>query len=39
MYLTGVAKKCLGEDSGVCGPDYFTYKGAKLWDIDGRIGN
>lgn len=39
MYLTGVAKKCLGKDNGVCGPDYFTYKGAKLWDIDGRIGN
>lgn len=36
MYLTGVAKKCLGKDSGVCGPDYFTYKGAKLWDIEGR---
>ena len=36
MYLTGVAKKCLGKESGVCGPDYFTYKGAKLWDVDGR---
>jgi transcriptional regulator with XRE-family HTH domain len=35
MYLTGVAKKCLGKDK-VCGPDYFTYKNAKLWDIDGR---
>ncbi len=39
MYLTSIAKKCLGKDSGVCGPDYFTYKGTKLWDIDGRIGN
>ena len=39
MYLTGVAKKCLGKDSGVCGPHYFTYKGAKLWDIEGRTGN
>ena len=39
MYLTSVAKKCLGKDSGVCGPEYFTYKGAKLWDINGRIDN
>lgn len=38
-YLTSVAKKCLGKDTGVCGPDYFTYKGAKLWDVEGRIGN
>ncbi len=36
MYLTSVAKKCLGKETGVCGPDYFTYMGAKLWDIDGR---
>ncbi len=36
MYLTGVAKKCLGKETGVCGPDYFTYKGAKLWDVEGR---
>ena len=36
MYLTGVAKKCLGKDTGVCGPDYFTYKNAKLWDVEGR---
>lgn len=39
MYLTGVAKKCLGKDSGVCGPDYFTYMGTKLWDIEGRTNN
>lgn len=39
MYLTSVAKKCLGKDNGVCGPDYFTYKGAKLWDIEGRTDN
>lgn len=37
MYLTGVAKKCLGKATGVCGPDYFIYKGTKLWDIEGRI--
>ncbi|MBQ3200982.1 MAG: GIY-YIG nuclease family protein [Clostridia bacterium] len=37
MYLTGVAKKRLGKATGVCGPDYFMYKGAKLWDIEGRI--
>ena len=36
MYLTGVAKKCLGKATGVCGPDYFTYKNAKLWDVEGR---
>ena len=36
MYLTSVAKKCLGKDRGVCGPHYFTYLGTKLWDIEGR---
>lgn len=36
MYLTGVAKRVLGKENGVCGPKYFTYMGAKLWDIDGR---
>ena len=36
-YLTSVAKKCLGKANGVCGPDYFMYKGTKLWDIDERI--
>ncbi len=29
MYLTGVAKQLLGKDNGVCGPNYFTYMGAK----------
>ena len=36
MYLTGVAKKLLGKENGVKGPYYFTYKGAKLWDIESR---
>ena len=36
MYLTGVAKELLGKTTGVCGPDYFTYMGTKLWDIEGR---
>ena len=36
MYLTGVAKIILGKENGVCGPRYFTYKGAKLWDIESR---
>lgn len=36
MYLTGVAKKCLEKNTGVCGPDYFTYMGTKLWDVEGR---
>ena len=36
MYLTGVAKKILGKENGICGPRYFTYKGAKLWDIENR---
>ena len=36
MYLTGVAKKLLGKERGVCGPDYFTYLGAKLWEVDNR---
>jgi len=36
MYITGAAKKILGKETGVCGPDYFTYLGAKLWDVEGR---
>ena len=36
MSLTGVAKKLLGKETGVCGPKYFTYKSAKLWDIENR---
>lgn len=39
MYLTGVAKQLLGRDKGVCGPSYFTYMGAKLWDFEGRKDN
>ena len=37
LYLTGLAKRLLGKERGVCGPDYFLYKGANLWDIEGRI--
>ena len=37
MYLTGLAKKLLGtERRGVCGPDYFTYMGTKLWEVESR---
>ena len=36
MYLTSVAKMVLGKTSGVAGPRYFKYKGAMLWDIEGR---
>jgi len=35
-YLTSIAKKLLGKENGVCGPRYFTYQGALLWDIDER---
>ncbi|MBQ8283893.1 MAG: GIY-YIG nuclease family protein [Clostridia bacterium] len=37
MYLTGLARKLLNtENRGICGPHYFRYKGAKLWDINNR---
>ena len=37
MYLTGLARTLLGTDRrGVCGPDYFTYKNANLWQIEER---
>ena len=36
MYLTSVAKTILGKTTGVAGPRYFRYKGAKLWDIESR---
>ena len=35
-YLTSVAKKIMGKENGVCGPHYFRYKSANLWDIDSR---
>ncbi|MBQ7913407.1 MAG: GIY-YIG nuclease family protein [Clostridia bacterium] len=37
MSLTGVAKQLLGKQRGVCGPHFFTYKKAKLWDIENRV--
>lgn len=36
MSLTGVAKIITGKTSGIAGPRYFKYKGAWLWDIEGR---
>ena len=36
MSLTGLAKKLMGKETGLCGPRYFRYKGAKLWDIENR---
>ena len=39
MYMTTLAKLLTGKDkqsTGVCGPKYFRYKGAPLWDIAGR---
>ena len=35
-YLTSIAKELFGKQNGICGPDYFRYKGAKLWDIESR---
>ena len=35
-YLTSVAKKIMSKENGVCGPHYFRYKSANLWDIDSR---
>lgn len=37
MYLTGVVKKITGTTSAVAGPRYFKYKGADLWNINGRV--
>ena len=36
MFLTSVAKKITGKQSGIAGPRYFKYKGTELWDIEGR---
>lgn len=36
MSLTGAAKTVLGKTTGIAWPRYFKYKGAWLWDIDGR---
>lgn len=36
MYMTTLAKLITGKTNGVCGPRYFKYKGALLWDIEGR---
>lgn len=36
MFLSGVAKKIMGKQSGIAGPRYFKYKGTELWDIEGR---
>jgi len=38
MFLTGVVKQITGKKTGICGPRYFRYKGADLWDIDNREG-
>lgn len=36
MYLTGLASKVMGKKA-FAGPQYFKYKGAYLWDIEGRV--
>ena len=35
-FLTSIAKKITGKQTGIAGPRYFKYKGAELWDIKNR---